>query len=109
LKNSIIILHSTSINKFSFKVSYKNNSRMTNPWYDKECKIARKVIRYASNECLKLDKINMYKALIKKKKMYYINKRQEELSQLYKMDPKKFWSQILNRNTKENNRVPLRD
>jgi hypothetical protein len=25
------------------------------------------------------------------------------------MDPKKFWSQILNRNTKENNRIPLRD
>jgi hypothetical protein len=26
---------STSINKFSFKVSYKKNNRTTNPWYDK--------------------------------------------------------------------------
>jgi hypothetical protein len=59
---------STSINKFSFEVSYKKNNRMTNPWYDKECKIARKSIRDASNESLKLDKINTYKALIKREK-----------------------------------------
>jgi hypothetical protein len=26
---------STSINKFSFEVSYKKNNKMTNPWYDK--------------------------------------------------------------------------
>ena len=63
---------------------------MANPWYDKECKIARKSIRDASNESLKLDKINTYKALIKREKRYYINKRQEQLSQLYKLDPKKF-------------------
>jgi hypothetical protein len=25
------------------------------------------------------------------------------------LDPKKFWSQIINRNTKENNRITLRD
>jgi hypothetical protein len=49
---------STSINKFSFEVSYKKNNRMTNPWYDKEYKIARKSIRDDSNESLKLDKIN---------------------------------------------------
>jgi hypothetical protein len=90
-------------------VSHKKNNRTTNPWYDKECKIARKAIRDASNEPLKLDKINMYKALIKRKKRYYINKRQEQLSQLYKLDPKKFWSQILKCNTKENNRIPLTD
>ena len=86
----------TSINKFSFEVSYKKNNRTTNPWYGKECKIARKSIRDASNESLKLDKINMYKSLIKRKKRYYINKRQERISQLSKMDPKKFWSRILN-------------
>jgi hypothetical protein len=63
---------STSIKNFSIKVSYKKNNRTTNPWYDKECKIARKDIRYASNEPLKLDKINMYKSLIKwKKKVLY--------------------------------------
>jgi hypothetical protein len=80
---------STSINKFSFEVSYEKNNITNNPWYDKECKIARKAIRDASNESLKLDKINTYKALIKRKKRYYINKRQEQLSQLYKLDPKK--------------------
>jgi hypothetical protein len=100
---------STSINKFSFKVSCKKNNRMTNPWYDKECKIARKAIRDASNESLKLDKNNTYKSLIKRKKRYYINKRQDQLSQLSKPDPKKFWRQILNRNTKENNMIPLKD
>jgi hypothetical protein len=67
---------STFINKFSFVVSYKKNNRMTNPWYDKECKISRKFIRDASNESLKLDNINRHKALIKRKKRYYINKRQ---------------------------------
>jgi hypothetical protein len=99
----------TSINKFSFEVSRKKNNRTTNPWYDKECKIDRKAIRDASNEPLKLDKINTYKALTKRKKRYYINKRQEQLSQLYKLDPKKFWSQTLKCNTKENNRIPLMD
>jgi hypothetical protein len=92
--------------KFSM---HRSTIEETNPWYDKECKIARKSIRDASNEPLKLDKINTYKALIKRKKRYYINKRQEQLSQLYKLDPKKFWSQILKCNTKENNRIPLRD
>jgi hypothetical protein len=90
-------------------VSYKKNNITTNPWHNKECKIARKVIRDASNESLKLDKINTYKALTKRKKMYYINKMQEQISQLYKLDPKKFWSQILKCNTKESNRIPLRD
>jgi hypothetical protein len=91
-------------------LSHKKNNRTTNHWYDKECKISRKAIRDASNEPLKLDKINTYEALIKKKKKrYYINKRKEQLSQLYKLDPKKFWSQILKCNTKENNRIPLMD
>jgi hypothetical protein len=90
-------------------VSCKKNNRTTNPWYDKECKIDRKSIRYASNESLKLYKINTYNSLIKRKKGYYINKRQEHLLQLSKIDPKKFWSQILNRNTKENDMIPLRD
>jgi 2-succinyl-5-enolpyruvyl-6-hydroxy-3-cyclohexene-1-carboxylate synthase len=100
---------STSINKFSFEVSYKKNNRTTNPWYDKECKIVRKSIRDASNESLKLEKINVYKSLIKRKKRYYMNKRTENLSQLSKLDPKKLWRKILIHNTKENNMIPLRD
>jgi hypothetical protein len=82
---------------------------MTNPWYDKECKIAKKSIRDASNESLKLDKINTHKSLIKRKKRNYIRKRQEQLSQLSKLDPKKLWRQIIIHNTKENNMIPLRE
>ena len=33
----------------------------------------------------------------------------EQLSQIYKLDPNNLWSQIINRNTKENNRIPLTD
>jgi hypothetical protein len=43
-------------------------NRISNPWYDDECKLARKYIRDASNESLKYDKINTYKPLIKRKK-----------------------------------------
>jgi hypothetical protein len=56
---------STYINKFSFELSCKKNNRKTNPWFDKECEIARKSIMDASNESLKLDNINMHKSLIK--------------------------------------------
>jgi DNA helicase HerA-like ATPase len=97
------------VSKFSFEVSYKKNNRTINPWYDKESKIARKSNRDDSNESLKLNKINTYKALIKRKKRYYIDKRKDQLSQLYNLDPKKLWRQILKCNTKENNRIPLRD
>jgi hypothetical protein len=70
MKSSVIILQLPfpPINKFSFEVSCKKNNRTTNPWYDKECKISRKSIRDAYNESLKLDKINTYKSLIKRKK-----------------------------------------
>jgi hypothetical protein len=87
LYNNFTTTLSTYINKFSFEVSCKKNNRTTNPWYDKECKIAMKSIRDASNESLKLDKINMYKSLIKRKKNYDINKRQEKLSKLSNLDP----------------------
>ena len=100
---------STSINKFSFEVSCKNNNRVTNPWYDKECKISKKSIRDYSNDSLKIDNIITYKSLIKRKKLYYINKRQEKLSQLSKLQPKKLWRQIITYNTKENNIFPLRE
>jgi hypothetical protein len=84
-------------------------NEMTNPWYDKECKIARKAIRDASNESLKFDNISMYIALIKMKKRYYINKKKQKLLHLYKFDPKKLWRKIPTRKTKENNMIPLRN
>ena len=59
---------STSINNFSIEVLHKKKNSTTNPWYDNECKIARKSIRDASNASLKYDKINRYKTLIKRKK-----------------------------------------
>jgi hypothetical protein len=45
----------------------KKKNSTTNPWYDNECKIARKSIRDASNASLKYDNINRYKTLIKRK------------------------------------------
>jgi hypothetical protein len=52
-KNSIDDLYhnfmetlSTSINKFSIEVLCKKKNRTTNPWYNKECKIARKYIDF---------------------------------------------------------------
>jgi len=41
---------------------------MFNPWYVKECHIARKTIRGASNEYTKYTKINRYNVPIKRKK-----------------------------------------
>jgi hypothetical protein len=46
---------STSI---KIEVLCKKKNRISNPWYDNECKLARKSIRDASNESLKYDKIN---------------------------------------------------
>jgi hypothetical protein len=43
LYHNFMITLSTSINKFSINVSGKKENIITNPWYDKECKIARKI------------------------------------------------------------------
>ena len=54
-----------------------SNNR-TNPWYDQECKDARKEMKQATTELIKIDKINHYKSLIKRKKMHeYLSNRQE--------------------------------
>jgi len=42
-------------------------------------KIARRVIKHDPNQRLKLDKINIYKDLIKRKKIYYISRKEEQL------------------------------
>ena len=78
----------------------KKKNRIFNHWYDNESKLARKSIRDACNESLKYDKINRYKSLIKRKKRHYINRKQENLLHLSKIDPKKFWRKILTRKTK---------
>jgi hypothetical protein len=67
---SFTTIISNSIKKFSIEVLCKKKNNTTNPWYDNECKIARKSIRDASNMSLKYDKINRYKTIIKKKKTY---------------------------------------
>ena len=81
---------SYSINKFSIEVSSNKRNRKTNPWYDKDCKSARREIKEALDESLKIDKIKIYKALTKREKMQYIHKRQENLLHLSKDTPKKF-------------------
>ena len=82
---------------------------MTHPWHDKECKIARREIKETIEEFLKVDKINMYKSLIKRKRRTYVNNKQEKLSHLSKMDPNKLWRQILTRKTKADNMIVLKD
>lgn len=47
----------------------------TNPWYGKKCKIDKKAIIYASHDSLKVDKVNMNKAIIKRKKRSYISRK----------------------------------
>ena len=81
---------SHSINKFSIEVSSNKRNRKTNPWYDKDCKSASREIKEALDESLKIDKIKIYKALTKRKKMQYIHKRQENILHLSKVAPKKF-------------------
>ena len=100
---------STSVKKFSIEVLCKKKNNTTNPWYDNECKIARKSNRDAANESLKYDKINRYKTLIKRGKKDYINRKQEKFLYLFKIDPKKLWRQILTCKTKENNKILLKD
>ena len=74
-----------------------------------ECNDARKEIKQAIVDSIKKDKINHYKALIKRKKRHYLSKRQENLLHLSKMAPKKFWRQILTCKTKEDNKIALKD
>ena len=66
---------SSCINMFSIEVSYKNRNRITNPWYEIKFKIARREIKEVIEESLKVDKINMYRSLIKRKKRTYINNK----------------------------------
>lgn len=70
---------STCINKFSIKLSCNKDNKMTNLLYAKECKYARRDIRDAFDKSLNADKKNRYKALSKRGKRYYINKKQEKL------------------------------
>ena len=56
-----------------------------------------------------MDKINWYKFLIKRKKRYYLRKRQEIVLHLSKMAPKKFQRQILTCKRKEDNKISLKD
>ena len=59
---------SYSINKFSIEVSSNKGNSKTNPWYDQDCKSARKEIKESLDESLKTDKIKICKALTKREK-----------------------------------------
>ena len=59
---------SYSINKFLIEVSSNKINSKTNPWYDKDCKSARRAIKEVVDESLKMGKIKIYKALTKRKK-----------------------------------------
>ena len=68
------------INNFSIEVSSNKKNRKTNPWHDKDCKSTRREIKEYLNESLKIDKIKIYKALTKRKKMQYIHKKNKKIS-----------------------------
>lgn len=95
--------------KFSIEVSSNKRNSKTNPWYGKNCKIARRAIKEVVDESLKIGKIKIYKTLTKREKRQYIRKRQENLLHLSKIAPKKFWRQIITRETKDNNKIALHD
>ena len=72
---------SSSINKFSIEVSTKTSNSRTNALYDQECKDARKEIKQATTNLIKMDKINHCKALIKRKrKMHYLSEKGRKIS-----------------------------
>ena len=71
---------SSSINNFSIEVSTKMSNSRTNPWYDQECKDARKEIKQATTYLIKMDKISHYKALIKRIKKYIIYVKGRKIS-----------------------------
>jgi len=48
---------SYSINKISIEVSNNKRNSNTNPWYDKDCKSARREIKELVDESLKIGKI----------------------------------------------------
>ena len=52
----------------------------TNPWYDQECKVARNEIKQAPTYSKNLDKINHYKALIKRKRKKTLSKQKASKS-----------------------------
>ena len=59
---------SSSINKFSIEVSTKMSNSITNRWYDQESKYVRKEIKQATTYLIKMDKINQYKSLTKRRR-----------------------------------------
>ena len=59
---------------------------LTNPWFDKECKMVKKNWKKNMNR----ESRNDYDQLIKKKKEEYVNMRRIELISLGKSSPKKF-------------------
>ena len=67
----------------------------------------RKEIKQATSDSIKMDKMDHYKALIKKKR-HYLSKRKENILHLSKVAPKKLWRQILTRKTKKDNKIALK-
>ena len=62
----------SSINNSSIELSTKTSNGRTNPWYDQECKDARKEIKQATTDSINMVKLNQYKTLIKRRKKYII-------------------------------------
>ena len=66
------------------------NTFPANPWFDEECKRAKRNWKKNMNR----ESRKEYDQLIKKKKEEYVNRRRIELINLGKSSPRKFWKEL---------------
>lgn len=66
------------------------NTSPTNPWFDEECKLAKRKLRKSMNK----ENKNEYMELLRGKKEAYVRMRRLELITLGKQNPKKLWKEL---------------
>lgn len=67
-----------------------SNTFPTNPWYNEECKAAKRLLKKETNS----ETLKKYKNLIKTKKESYVAARRNKLISLGKYNPKGFWREL---------------
>ena len=81
------------------------NTFSANPWFDEECKMAKRNGKKNMNR----ESRNEYDQLIKKKKEEYANRIRIKLINLGKSSPRKFWKELQQRKTQiENNIIGIK-
>lgn len=67
------------------------NTFLANPWYDEECKAAKRTLK---ENGLNKENKKKYEKLVQTKKENYVNTRRKELISLGKHNPKGFWREL---------------